>query len=168
MRGFFFLLLPLLAACGNANDGRKFTPHPAAATAATTPNPVSVTPTSTNTAMLACRTALVLSDDANFTATYSATRLCPMQGTTVGVQGNVARVMTGVSVPSNTRLCLVPFVNGVAASETCFAITNQADVLVSTSLYNSAVIVPEASLAAYKAYTAMTSNVAPSRALFSL
>lgn len=156
-----------LSACGNSNAGKAFTPYNYQTTSAQTAVSGGTTAAS-NAQPLYCRSPILA--DANLTAAFSGSVLCPLQATNaaVGTKGGGVLLRVNDNVPANTAVCLIPFVNDSATTETCFTITTQASVTLTTDQYTSVVLVPQANLAAYKLFLATPGSLPPARVVYSM
>jgi hypothetical protein len=162
-------LLPLLTACGNGNDGKRFNPFPKKASAVNQ-NPVQTGGLAQAPNQFAsCTGPTIYTDDAGFNSAFTGSRLCPgLAAGSTTKRSNVVRFKVNAGVPVNTRLCIVPFVYDGMAAPVCFAINGQYDAILSTDQYTSIIILPEAHLAEYEGWVGQGTGLPPSRLLFSL
>lgn len=158
-----------LPGCGNADDGRPFTPNgkpfSAAQQQALSSNTIN---TARVTKLLFCSNPLFVSSDPGINTMFAGSVLCPTEGVLPGSRGYSIRLKVNANIPVNTQLCLVPFVGNYPDAERCFAFNGQIDVLLATNQYTSAVVLNESDLSAYKAYLSNPALFPPPRVLYSL
>lgn len=160
------LCFAALTGCGNANDGKAFTPYKKATSAVK-----DITVGNTNNTPLAkllfCKDPLMVLG-ADFQTLFSGSTVCPSEGAKQNVRGSQIFFKVSSNMPVNARLCVVPFVGDNATQETCFAINGSAYVQLSTDQYSSIAIVSENNLGAYKSFLMDPAAAAPPRAIYSL
>jgi hypothetical protein len=155
-----------LSACGNSNSGKAFTPYNYASKSAAQ---ATVTGGSSTAAAqpLYCRSPILATPD--LSTAYAGSTLCATAvGSGIGIKGASVLLHVNTNVGANTPLCIVPFVGDNATTETCFTVTTQVLVSLTTDQYTSLVVVPQAGLAAYKAFLATPGLAAPSRVVYSM
>ena len=161
------LSFALLCSCGNANDGKSFNPYrkSGGASQANLENPVlSSVPVPQP---LICKNPTLSSGGSPaFDAIFAGSVFCPMQGISPGTKGFMARLKVNAALPSDTRLCAIPFVYDSPANETCFSLNGQADFSLSTDQYTSVVILAESNLGAYKAFLMNAGVLPPPRVIY--
>jgi hypothetical protein len=155
-----------LSACGNASSGKAFTPYNYAHTSAAQSTVAGGTSTAA-AQPLYCRSPFLATPD--LTTDYAGSTLCATQVTSgAGIKGASVLLHVNSNVPANTPLCIVPFVNDNATTETCFTVSTQVLVTLTTDQYTSLVVLPQAALAAYKLFLSNPGSLAPSRVVFSM
>lgn len=143
----FPILLPLalaavLCSCGNPDYGKIAQMEAQAGTVA------KATSVTSGPVFGACQPmATYFGTDATTAQTLSGATVCP--GT-----GNLSLVRLKVSslFPANVRACLVPIASSTAYQATCFTISGQEDIQLTTTNFRSLALVYESSLASYTSY----------------